>query len=107
MVVEIFLVFNIKCNLCCSYNQTFIYTILLITLVIINIIINLLYINTFYNVYNWIDLIENKYLGCFLIIIDWVFSRFIFLLSTLSFTIVFCKHINDIKIFVSDLNKCN
>ena len=97
-----------KCNLhFCSYNQTFIYTIILITLVVINIMINLLFIDTFYNVYSWIYLIQNKYFGCFLIVIEWIYSRFIYLLSTFNFTIVFCRHINDINKFVSDLSKYN
>jgi len=99
--------FNNTSNRLCNYKQTFIYTILLSVLVIINIIINLMYIDTFYNTYNWIHLIQNKYLGCFLIVIEWLYSRFIYFLSTLSFGIVFCKHIKDINQFIQDISKCN
>ena len=99
--------FNTTCNILCNYKQTFIYTIILSVLVIINIIINLMYIDTFYNVYNWIHLIKNKYLGCFLIVIEWIYSRFIYLLSTLSYAVVFCKHIKDINKFIQDISKYN
>lgn len=99
--------FNNTCNILCNYKQTFIYIIILSVLVITNIIINLLFIDTFYNKYNWIHLIENKYYGCILIIIEWIYSRFIYLLSTLTYAVVFCKHIKDMNKFIQDISKCN
>ena len=100
--------FTEKCELInCKYTNNFIYTILMILLVILNIILNLINVDYFYNKYYWINYFENKYIGCSCVIIEWIYSRFIYTITTISFTVVFCKHINEIKAFIKEIGNCD
>jgi len=97
--IDLFKNKNVSCS---AFNNQHIYTFFLIFIVILNIGLNFLNINSFYNEFYWIYYLP-KYLAYPLIIIEWIFSKFIYALTTTSFTIVFCKHINDIKKFIKQL----
>lgn len=82
--------------MCSSYIST------IIILTGISIVISLIRPNTFYNEYYYISFF-NRPIGISLIILEWIYCRltYCFILST--FTIVFCKHIQDIKKLIRDI----
>ena len=85
----------------CSYNcWSFVIFIIIITF--ISIIISLVNIDSFYNEYYYIHNI-NKSIGIIIIIFEWIYSRLLFSLTSSTFTIVFCKHVKDIKNFINQI----
>ena len=85
----------------CSYNcWSFVVFIIIITC--ISIIISLININTFYNEYYYIYYF-NKGLGITIVIFEWIYSRLLFSLNSTTFTIVFCKHVKQIKNFINQI----
>jgi len=95
--------FNLKCSLSNCYNVYFL-TILLFFGVLINIAVNFMNINSFYNEYYFIYLFP-KYIAFPFIVIEWIYTRILYAITTVSFTIVFCSHIKDIKLFINDISK--
>lgn len=81
----------------CSY---YIYLILIVT--IISIIVNLFHIDIFYNEFYYISYF-NKPLAILIIIFEWLYSRLIHCLILISFIIVFCKHIKNLKSLINDI----
>ena len=85
----------------CNYNcWSFIIFIIIITF--ISIIISLINIDSFYNQYYYIYNL-NKSLGIIIVIIEWIYSRLLFSLTSSAFTIVFCKHVKQIKKFINQI----
>lgn len=85
----------------CNYNcLSFIFYIILITFT--SIIISFINIDTFYNEYYYIYHF-NKILALIIVVIEWIYSRLIFSLTSSCFTIVFCKHIKQIKNFIKQI----
>ena len=85
----------------CNYNcWSFIIFIIIITF--ISIIISLINIDSFYNQYYYIYNL-NKSLGIIIVIIEWIYSRLLFALTSSAFTIVFCKHVKQIKKFINQI----
>ena len=70
--------------------------------VFISIILNLLYINSFYNEFYYVYYL-NKYIAICVLIIEWIYARTIFILTSGAFTIVFCKHVKDIQNFINEI----
>lgn len=87
-----------NCNFSCSS-----YIIIILIITIFSIFISLIQINTFYNEYYYISFFD-KLLGVSLVILEWIYCRltYCFILST--FTIVFCKHIQQIKTLIKEIN---
>jgi hypothetical protein len=90
-------------NNSCNYN-CWSYIVLIIIITIISIVINLFNIDTFYNEYYYINHL-NKSLGITLVVIEWIYARLMLTFSSCIFTIVFCKHIKDIKKFINNIGK--
>ena len=85
----------------CNYNcWSFVVFIIIITF--ISIIVSLIDINSFYNQYYYIYNL-NKTIGVTIVIFEWVYSRLLFALTSSSFTIVFCKHVKQIKNFIKQI----
>jgi len=89
------------------YNNTCVYNcgttiILIIVFVTISIMLNLIYIESFYNEYYYVYYF-NKYFALTTIIIEWIYARTTFALTISTFTIVFCKHVKDIRNFINDI----
>ena len=78
--------------------------IILMLITFVSIIINIFYIDHFYNDYHFMNYF-NVYIANIVLIIEWIYSRLIFALCSVCFTIVFCKHINDISEFINKLIK--
>ena len=95
--------FNMNCSVFYCKNNSHIFTILLLFVVLINIIVNFININSFYNEYYLIYLFP-KYIAFPFIVIEWIYTRILYAITTISFTIVFCSHIKDIKVFINDIN---
>ena len=90
-------------NNSCYYN-CWSYVVLIIFIAILSILLNFIDINTFYNKYYFIYNL-NRYIGISLVIIEWIYSKLTLLLTSSAFTIVFCKHIKDIKNFINKIKK--
>ena len=89
------------------YNNTCVYNcgisiILIIVFVLISIMLNLMYIESFYNEYYYVNYF-NKYLAISIVILEWIYARTTFALTSSAFTIVFCKHVKDIRNFINDI----
>lgn len=85
----------------CNYNcSSFIIFILIITF--ISILISFINIDSFYNEYYYIYHI-NKTLGLIIVILEWIYSRLLLSLTSSTFTIVFCKHVNQIRYFINQI----
>ena len=93
----------IRVNNSCYYN-CWSYIALIIIITITSILLNFIDIDTFYNKYYYISNL-NKSIGIILVVIEWIYTRLTLLLSSSAFTIVFCKHIKDIKIFINKILK--
>lgn len=78
--------------------------IILMLITFISIVTNIFYIDHFYNEYYFMNYF-NVYIANIVLIIEWIYSRLIFALCSVCFTIVFCKHINDISEFINKLIK--
>jgi hypothetical protein len=89
--------YNYKCKYdCCSSIAIIIFC------VIISIFINLLYIESFYNEFYYIHYF-NKYIAVSIVIIEWIYARTTIALTSSAFTIVFCKHVKDIRDFINEI----
>jgi hypothetical protein len=84
----------------CNYNIY--YLIIIIILTIGSIIYNLFNQNDFYNQYYFIN-DYNKNIGIPIIIMEWTYSRLILALNCIVFTNVFCKHTQDINLFIKKI----
>ena len=85
----------------CNYNcWSFLVFIIIITC--ISIITSLIDIDTFYNEYYYIYNF-NKTIGVTIVILEWIYSRLIFALTSTAFTIVFCKHVKQIRNFIKQI----
>ena len=85
----------------CNYNcWSFVVFIIIITC--ISIITSLIDIDTFYNEYYYIYNF-NKTIGVTIVILEWIYSRLIFALTSTAFTIVFCKHVKQIRNFIKQI----
>jgi hypothetical protein len=85
----------------CNYNcWSFVVFIIIITC--ISIIVSLIDIDSFYNKYYYIYNL-NKIIGVSIVILEWVYSRLLFALTSSAFTIVFCKHVKQIRNFIKQI----
>ena len=85
----------------CNYNcWSFVVFIIIITC--ISIVISLIDIDSFYNEYYYIYNL-NKSIGIPIVILEWVYSRLLFALTSSAFTIVFCKHVKQIRNFIKQI----
>lgn len=85
----------------CNYNcWSFVVFIIIITC--ISIITSLINIDSFYNKYYYIYNL-NKTIGVSIVILEWIYSRLIFSLTSSAFTIVFCKHVKQIRNFIKQI----
>ena len=85
----------------CNYNcWSFVVFIIIITC--ISIITSLIDIDTFYNEYYYIYNF-NKTIGVSIVVLEWIYSRLIFALTSSAFTIVFCKHVKQIRNFIKQI----
>lgn len=89
-----FIYFTSSCKTTCS---SFISVLLILTCV--SILVNVLLIESIYNNYYYIHKIYKPY-GIILLILEWIYSRLTFGLTCSCFTIVFLKHIKDMKNFI-------
>ena len=88
----------------CNYNcWSFVIFIIIITC--ISIIVSLIDIDSFYNKYYYIYNL-NKTIGVSIVILEWIYSRLLFVLTSSAFTIVFCKHVKQIRNFIKQI-VCN
>jgi hypothetical protein len=71
-------------------------------LTFLSISISLISINSFYNKYYYINYF-NKTLAISIVIIEWIYSRLLFSLTSSSFTIVFCNHVKQIRNFIKQI----
>ena len=85
----------------CQFN-CWSYIILLLILTFISIIISLFNINLFYNEFYFINYF-NKNTGIIIVIIEWIYVRILFALTSSTFTIVFCQHIKQIRNFIKKI----
>jgi len=88
-------------NNTCKYNCLS-YVIIILLCVFISIMINLLNIDSFYNNFYYINYL-NKYLAIFIVVLEWIYTRTLFALTSSAFTIIFCNHVNQIKNFISKI----
>jgi len=85
----------------CEYNcSSFIFLIVFIT--IISILISLINIESFYNEFYFIYKMSPAF-GISIILFEWIYSRLLFTLTCSTFTIVFCKHIRQIRNFINQI----
>jgi len=85
----------------CNYNcLSFVFYVIIITF--LSILISLLNMNSFYNEYYYIYNF-NKNIGISIVILEWIYTRLLFSLTSSAFTIVFCKHIKEIKKFIKEI----
>ena len=85
----------------CNYNcWSFVVFIIIITC--ISIIVSLIDIDSFYNKYYYIYNF-NKTVGVSIVVLEWIYSRLIFALTSSAFTIVFCKHVKQIRNFIKQI----
>uniref|UniRef100_A0A6C0LDG2 Gustatory receptor n=1 Tax=viral metagenome TaxID=1070528 RepID=A0A6C0LDG2_9ZZZZ len=85
----------------CNYNcWSFVIFIIIITC--ISIVISLIDIDSFYNEYYYIHNL-NKTIGITIVILEWIYSRLLFALTSSAFTIVFCKHVKQIRNFIKQI----
>ena len=89
--------YNNSCKYNCSSN-----VILIIIFVFISIMLNLVYIESFYNEFYYIYYFD-RYLAISIVIIEWIYARITFALTSSAFTIIFCKHVKDISNFINDI----
>lgn len=87
----------------CKYN-CFSYIFLIIILSTISIIINLFTIDTFYNEFYFIYRFSQP-IGIILVLIEWIYARLLYGLSISCFTIVFCKHVKEIRNLIRTLKQ--
>ena len=90
--------FSYSCNISCSSN-----ILMIIIITTISILISLIQINTFYNEYYYISFF-NKSFGIPLVIIEWIYSRLTYSLILSTFTVIFCKHIKEIKNLIKEIS---
>jgi hypothetical protein len=85
----------------CNYN-CFSFAFFIISITLVSILISLINIDSFYNDYYYIYYL-NKIPGLIVVIIEWVYSRLLFALTSSAFTIVFCKHVKQIRNFIKEI----
>ncbi len=85
----------------CNYN-CWSFVIFIIVITFISIIISLVNIDSFYNKYYYIYNF-NRSLAIIIVILEWLYSRLLFALTSSSFTIVFCKHVKQIRNFIKQI----
>lgn len=85
----------------CKYNCGSSVAIMLIC-VFISIIINLFNINSFYNHYYYINYFD-KTSAIAIVIIEWIYARCTFAITSSAFTFVFCKHVKQIRKFIKSI----
>lgn len=78
------------------------YVIVIIITTLLSILISLINIKSFYNEFYYIYFF-NKNVAISIVTIEWIYSRLLFALTSSSFTIVFCKHVKQIKNFIKDI----
>lgn len=84
----------------CGYNcLSFTFIILLLTF--LSIIVSFTNIDSFYNNFYYINELD-KIPAIIIISIEWLYARLIFSLNLSAFTIVFCKHVKDIRKFINE-----
>lgn len=85
----------------CNYNcLSFVFFVIIITF--LSILISLLNIDSFYNQYYYIYNF-NKIIGISIVILEWIYTRLLFSLTSSAFTIVFCKHVKEIRKFIKEI----
>jgi len=86
-----------------SYNfNCSVYISVLCIFTIISILISLILQDTYYNDYYYISFF-NKPIGISIIIIEWIYSRLTYCFILSAFTIVFCKHIYQLKSLIREI----
>ena len=85
----------------CNYN-CWSFAVFIIIITSISIIVSLINIDSFYNKFYYIYNL-NKNIGVSIVILEWIYSRLLFSLTSSTFTIVFCKHIKQIKNFIKQI----
>ena len=92
--------FELYNNVCKNNCGSYIFIILFF--VFISIIINLLHVNSFYNEFYYVFYFGQN-IGLTIVIIEWIYARITFALTSSAFTIVFCKHVKEIKNFIDQI----
>lgn len=72
---------------------------------ILSIFINLFYYESFLNKYNCYYYLNNTYLIYFFSLLEWIYARFLYSLTTCSATIIFCFHTNELNNFKNKIEK--
>lgn len=80
------------------------YIIFVYSITAFSIIINFYNTDFFYNEYYFISYF-NQYIAYTLIILEWVYTRLLYSLTISSFTLIFCKHLSEIKEFINKIDE--